>query len=76
MNKYQLIDGRILYASEKNFPGMAGEQMTVLILSIDGKPVSFNTIKEFLFPEDRTEIKNWIDDLSDSNHAAAVAFTI
>ncbi len=64
---YQLTDGRTLVVSTQDYPGMAGEPMTIVDLSIDGKTVRFQEIKNLLNTKDANELNNFIEDISDDN---------
>lgn len=71
--KYRLKNGDYVIVYEDEIEGMAGESMTILqFKTSDNQTVSFNDIKNQLSPQDKNELKNWIDDLYKSNYAAAI----
>jgi hypothetical protein len=71
-DRYSLKDGKIVYAWEENMPGMAGEPMSIIQMSLeDGTQVNFKTIADKLKPKDRKELADWINSNDNENSQQA-----
>jgi len=73
-----LKDGRSVWLMEMDYPGMAGESMTVLsIVDEDGKqwPLNNETLDAFPFEwSDRKELVELMDDSYQTNYNNAIAY--
>ena len=76
MKRYVLTNGQVIRAIEKDFPGMAGEPMTILIIEDDatGNELLHREVREFLTEKDKIEIDEWSIGLSESNHQSALSW--
>ena len=72
--KIRLTDNRTLVVRLDSFPGMAGEPMTVLKLSIKRKPVQLEDVSGLITAEMEAELREIADELGEMNHASAVAW--
>jgi len=70
---YTLTDGRTVTLAEENFPGMAGEPVYIhIFIDTDtNEKLSFNDIEHLLEDEDLIEIRELLDEDSESNASTA-----
>lgn len=64
---YLLQDGSRLQVCEYSVPGMAGESMWIIELTIRGNRVTLDSIRHLLSKVDCEEIEAWINQTSENN---------
>lgn len=73
--EYKLKDDKVLKVEAYDGPGMAGENMTFVYLTIDGKNVNFKNIqKDFINDKDKKELSKYLEEINDINYSSAISF--
>jgi hypothetical protein len=73
---YKLHNGKHLTVESETIPGMAGEPMEAVCLTVDNQPVQFKVIRGQMNSNDANELGEYLDDVSESNHDSAVKWCI
>jgi len=74
MEEITLLNGRRVFIYEENFPGMAGEPMTILYAAYSNKvkQIPLKQVYPFMKPCDKKLIKTWERRISESNEVNAI----
>ena len=66
MERYELIDGRIVILEESEYPDFQGGTRTVLTFHYDnGQMAVYTDCLRLMKPADREEVEEWISQLTD-----------
>lgn len=71
---YLLKNRRVLYITECYITGMAGEPMVAVYLTVNGKNVNFDAVKDQMNDGDRAELKSFLFNVGRVNNASAINF--